>query len=167
MGRKITLLVTEWARNEQKINKTNRCNPIGLIMVFAFLFNAYTLNIFSPQANQVPARGGDLGVGHILCISVQCLHIEQEMHYIAVFNDVLLTLDADFSCIAASLLRAKCHIISILDNLGTYKTLLEIGVDNACCLRSLRTARVGPSTRLVGTRSEECFEVEQAVSRFD
>jgi len=38
---------------------------------------------------------------------VQCLNIEQEMHYVAIFYDVLFAFDADFACIATRLLRAK------------------------------------------------------------
>ena len=87
------------------------------------------------------------------------------MHYVAVFNDVLLAFDANLSCIAASLLRAKGYIISILDDLGTNKALLEVGVDDTCRLRSLCALAVGPGTRLVSTCGEECLELEQAVSR--
>ena len=89
------------------------------------------------------------------------------MHNITIFNDVFFAFDANLAGVTASLLRAKCYIISILDNLGTNKTLLEVGVDNARSLRCFCATRIGPSTRFVCSRCEEGFEVEQAVSRLN
>ena len=72
----------------------------------AFLF--YVLNIeqeIFAFANQVPARGGDLGVGqHTMQFLFDALDIEKEVHYISVFYNIFFAFDADFACIAASFL---------------------------------------------------------------
>ena len=95
------------------------------------------------------------------------LNVKQEVHNITILHNVLLALDTDLTHITASLLGAKHNIIIILDNLGTDKTSLEIGMDNTCSLGSLHALDKCPCTALVSTSGEEGLKIEQFVRRLD
>ena len=49
-------------------------------------------------------RGFRGGSEYVVYFLFNALNIEQEMHYIAIFNDILLALDANLSSIATRLL---------------------------------------------------------------
>ena len=89
------------------------------------------------------------------------------MHDVAVLHNIFLALDADFACLAALRLASECHIVVIFDNLGTDKTFLKVGVDNAGALRGFPSFMESPGTTFVGTGGQECLQVQEFVSGLD
>ena len=65
------------------------------------------------------------------------LHVEAEMHYIAILHHIFLTLDTELAGLAHAGLASEGHIVVILDYLGTDKSLLEVGMDDTGTLWSL------------------------------
>ena len=65
-----------------------------------------------------------------------CLHVEEEVHDIAVLDHVVLSLDSHLSGFADSALASEGHVVVILYNLRTDKAFLKIRMDYAGTLRS-------------------------------
>ena len=77
------------------------------------------------------------------------LHVEQEMHDIAVLYDVLLAFDGDLTRLAARFFRTETHVIVVFDHLGADKATFEIGVNDPGGLRRLRSFRIRPGAGFV------------------
>src|ERR1041385_2003363 len=74
---------------------------------------------------------------------------EAEMHDVAVGDDVILAFEPEFAGLAGACLAVAGDVVVVGDGLGADETLLEIGVDDAGCLRRARAARHGPGTGLL------------------
>ena len=68
------------------------------------------------------------------------LHVEAEMHYIAILHHIFLTLDTELAGLAHAGLASEGHIVVILDYLGTDKSLLEVGMDDTGYFETLGRA---------------------------
>ncbi len=88
------------------------------------------------------------------------LYVETEMHYVTVLNHIVLTLHIEFAGITYGSLGAQFHVVIVLDDLGTDKALLKIGMDNTCALRCLPAFAVGPCLYLHGSGGDECLQVQ-------
>ena len=74
------------------------------------------------------------------------LHIEFEVHDIAVLHYVILALLAQLARIAAPFLAFVGRVVFEARGLGLDEPALEIRMDGARSLRSLRADRDGPGT---------------------
>ena len=54
------------------------------------------------------------------------LDVEEEVHDVAVLNDILLTFDSELSCSPTSRLRFELDEILIFDDFGANKAFLEV-----------------------------------------
>ena len=76
---------------------------------------------------------------HLLPASA--LHVEAEMHDVAVLHDVVGAFEAHLAGVLGALLAAAGDEIGVGDRLGADEALLEIAVDDAGGLRRLGAAR--------------------------
>src|SRR5215831_16735238 len=92
------------------------------------------------------------------------LHVEAEIHDIAVLDDVIGTLEAHSARIFGTLLAAISGEIVIGDRLGPDKPLLEIGMDSTGGLRRLGSSLDRPGMCFLWSHSEEGDEVKELVT---
>ena len=95
------------------------------------------------------------------------LHVEAEVHDVAVLNDVVLALDGQLASLADSGLRAVLQVVVVLDDFGADKALLEVCVDDAGTLGSLPALLIGPRLYLHLASRDESLEVQQGVGLLD
>src|SRR5260221_13509530 len=62
-------------------------------------------------------------------------YVEEEMHHVAVLDDVGLALQPHLAGLLRSHLAVEAHVLVIGDDLGADEDLLEISVDRAGSLR--------------------------------
>lgn len=72
------------------------------------------------------------------------LNVEQEVHHIAIFYDVVFTFSAHFPGFFGTLFAFVGNKVFIGDGLRADKALFEIGVDFTCGLRSRCADRDSP-----------------------
>ena len=89
------------------------------------------------------------------------------MHDVAILHDVVLALDGQFAGLADGGLGAVLQVVVVLDDLSAYKTLLEVGVDDAGTLRSLPALLVSPGLHLHFAGGDERLEIQQGVGFLD
>lgn len=75
------------------------------------------------------------------------LHVELEVHYIAILHDVIFAFLAKLASIAAALFAAQRNIVFIRSSFRFDEAALKIGMDNASGLGSLRANGNGPGAR--------------------
>ena len=68
----------------------------------------------------------------------QSLHVELEVHDVAVLHDVFLAFLAQAPGVAAAFLAAQPHVVFERGRLGLDEPTLEVGVDDAGGLGGLR-----------------------------
>ena len=95
--------------------------------------------------------------------SESALHVEPEVHYVAVLNHIFLAFHPEASGLAHGCFAAELHIIVVFDDLGADEAFFEVGVDDAGASRSLAAADKSPGTHLVGSGCEVGLQVEQGV----
>src|SRR5699024_7150402 len=76
-------------------------------------------------------------------------HIKSEMHDIAILNDIIFSLDSNFSGFTNFSFAFINHIIFIFDNLGSDKSFFKIRMDNTSCLRCRSSNGDGPSSHFL------------------
>src|SRR5262249_913326 len=92
------------------------------------------------------------------------LYIEQEVHDVAVLDDVVLALDAQLAGgLDRSLLAVLIEVVDGVD-LGADEALLEVGVDHAGRLGSERALADRPRADLLLAGGEVRLQAEQAVA---
>ena len=91
------------------------------------------------------------------------LDIEEEVHYIAILHDVILTLDPHLAGGAHGRLGLVLDEVVVLDHLGADEALLEVGVDDAGGLGGLVAAVDGPGAALVGAGRKEGLQAQQVI----
>ena len=74
------------------------------------------------------------------------LDVEQEVHHIAIFHDVVFTFSTHFTGFFRALFAFVGNEVFISDGLRADKTFFEVGVDLTGCLRA-RSLRPGWSMR--------------------
>src|SRR4051794_27011270 len=79
-------------------------------------------------------RGGPGRVDEPLTWSYADLHVEAELHDVAVRHDVVLALDPDPTARLGLGHRSGLHELLEADDLGLDEATLEVGVDHAGCL---------------------------------
>ena len=65
------------------------------------------------------------------------LHIEAEVHDVAVLHDVFFAFYGHLAGVAYGALAAEGHIVVVFDNLGADKAFLKVGVDDTGAFGSL------------------------------
>ena len=73
-------------------------------------------------------------------------NVKQEVHHVAIFNDVIFPYRTHFACFFRALLTLVGYEVFKRDSLCTNKAFLEVGVDFTGRLRRSRTHRDGPRT---------------------
>ncbi len=91
----------------------------------------------------------------------------QEVHDIAVLDDVLLALGAHPAFFTGSGIRASLQELVPADSLGSDELVAEIGVDGGSCLWCSAPALDGPGAGLGLPCREERDEIEQTVTGTD
>src|SRR5271170_3739566 len=95
------------------------------------------------------------------------LHIETEMHDVAVLHDVFRAFEPHLAGILGALLTAAGDEIVIGDRLSADEAFLEIGVDGAGALRRLAALGYRPGSGFLRSDREERDEAQQRVARPD
>ena len=70
--------------------------------------------------------------------------IEAEVHHVAILNDVILALGPHFPGLLGAGLATRGHIVFKGDRFSPDKSLFEIAMDNAGCLRCRHALSDGP-----------------------
>src|SRR5450830_886754 len=83
------------------------------------------------------------------------LHVEAELHHVAVGHRVVLALDPGLAAGARLRDRAARDQVGVGDDLGLDEATLEVGVDHAGSLRSRPAPVDGPGSGLLRPRGEE------------
>ena len=86
------------------------------------------------------------------------------MHDVAILHHIFFSFHTEFSGFLDSRFGAVLDIIIVFDYFRADKSLLEIGMDDACALRSFPSFLVSPCTYFLYTGCEVSFEVQQLVS---
>ena len=76
-------------------------------------------------------------------------NVKQEVHHVAIFNDVIFPFRTHLACFFRALLTLVGDEVFKRDSLRTNEAFLEVGVDLTGCLRRSRTDRDGPLTPAV------------------
>lgn len=95
------------------------------------------------------------------------LYIEEEVHYVAVADDIILALNPHLAGSPDGGLSLIVHIVIVFDDLGADETPLEIRVDHTGRLGSLVALAYGPRTALVSSGREEGLQAEEAIGALD
>ena len=95
------------------------------------------------------------------------LCVELEQQNVAVLNDIFLAFVARLAGFLGRHFAAERHEIIVGDGLGADEAALEIGVDDAGCLRRLGALVDGPGARLLRSDGEIGDEVKQFVAGAD
>ena len=111
--------------------------------------------------------GGSLSSERFLLPSPDCSHIEQEVHHVAVFDDILFTFGAEDSGGAAGGFGLVLDVIVEADDFGTDETALEVRVDDARGLRSLPAVLNGPRAHFLFSGGEVAGKAERLVPGVD
>src|SRR4051794_7587196 len=88
------------------------------------------------------------------------LHIKPELDHVAVLHDVVLALHARLAARPGLGDASGIHQVVEGDDLGLDEALLEVGVDDAGRLRSLRALADGPGARLFRACRQVGLEAE-------
>ena len=99
--------------------------------------------------------------------SLSGLHVEAEVHDVAVLNYVVFAFDVHLAGFLYGGLAAQCHVVVVFYHLGADKTFLEVAVYHSRALRSLAAAAEGPCSHFLRAGGEEGFKVEQLVGCLD
>ena len=91
------------------------------------------------------------------------LHVEPEVHHIAVLNDVVLSFDSELSCGLQAGLALVFEDVGNRVDLGTDEASLEVRVDDSSSLRGFEALLDGPGTNLFGTAREVGLKTEETV----
>src|SRR5690606_7961278 len=95
------------------------------------------------------------------------LHVEAEMHHVAVAHDVVLAFQPHFSLLLRARLAAVGDEVLVGDRLGTDEAALEVAVDHARGLRRGRPGPHGPGAHFLDAGGEEGQQPEQLVGCAD
>src|SRR3990167_511410 len=93
--------------------------------------------------------------------SSSCLDVEQEVHHVAILDNVFLAFCAHLARILGALLTLVLDEIVKRDGLGTDETTLEIAVDHACGLRGGIAHVDGPGAHFLHARGEVGLQAQQ------
>ena len=96
--------------------------------------------------------------------SFLCLYVKEEVHYVAVLNDVFLTFRRKLAGGAAGSLRLQGHEVIVFDNLCADKASFEVRMDGSCGARGLVALADGPGAAFVCAGRKEGLKAKQAVS---
>ena len=80
-----------------------------------------------------------------MCFShaIKKSNVKQEVHHVAIFNDVIFPFRTHLACFFRALLTLVGDEVFKRDSLRTNEAFLEVGVDLTSRLRHSRTDRVG------------------------
>ena len=94
-------------------------------------------------------------------------NVKQEVHHIAIFNDVIFPFRTHPACFLRALLTLVGDEVFIRDSLRANEAFLEVGVDLTSRLRRSRTDRDGPCTHFFYASSEVGLQIQQLIARAD
>src|SRR5882724_6837492 len=95
------------------------------------------------------------------------LHVEAEMHDVAVLHDIFLAFETEFARLARARFAIEGDIIVVSDRLGPDEAFFKIGVNDAGRAWRPRAFRHGPGARLLGSGGEKRDEPEQIIAGAD
>ena len=95
------------------------------------------------------------------------LDVEQEVHDIAIFDDVIFPFSAHLARFLGALLTLVVDKVFKGDGLGANKAFFKVSVDLASRLRGSGTDRNSPGAYLFHTGGEVGLQVEQLVAGAD
>ena len=78
---------------------------------------------------------GGVGARMAVISTLVALHIEPEVHHVAVLDDVFFAFDPEFADFAAAFLTAMADKVVVAHDLSLNEAALKVGVDDASRLR--------------------------------
>src|SRR5690348_5035876 len=112
-----------------------RANAVVPAMAYASAVSA------SGSSHSIQPEGGATGTGTaeaarcMMRTAARLLDVEQEVHHVAVLDDVVLALAAHVAGLFRALITAERDVIVVGDRLGADEAALEVGVDDPRRLR--------------------------------
>ena len=91
--------------------------------------------------------------------------VEEEVHYVAVFDHIFFPLDTHLACVAHRAFPSEGDEVFIFYDLGADEAFLEVGMYDSGAFGRFPAVDEGSCAHLVGSGGEECLEVEKGVSR--
>ena len=95
------------------------------------------------------------------------LHVEEEVHDVAVLNNIFLSFDSELSCGSAGCFRLERNEVLVFDYFGADEALFKVCVDYSRCLRCLVSFVDCPRAALVCSGSKVGAEIQKLICTLD
>ena len=91
------------------------------------------------------------------------LHIEAEVHDVAVLDYIVFAFNAEFTGFAACRFRTESVEVFVFNHFGAYEAAFKVGVDNSGALWCFHAVNECPSADFVATGCEEGAQAQEMV----